>query len=163
LKNYKKDIEESEKLRKVNQRDLDRIQLKLDKDNIYRSKEEWRMTRVIGSSLIGNNIAVGKPTASIGEQSDTCSDYTIDNLIRSTLSKLYIMLIIYMLEWMPFFLTQTLFKLINMPISSTLDGVGYFLVHLFPIANPCFVLFFHSETYQELRFFIYLSYYKFFN
>jgi hypothetical protein len=164
LKNYKVDVENSENLSKVNQSNpyrnrfgTESIQLEMGVDNIYQNTEECRRDWRASDSIIGRS------AAPVGEQFDTHNDYTIDNLIRSTLSKLYIMIIIYMLEWVPFFLIQTLFKLINMHISSTLDGVGYLLVHLIPLTNPCFVLFFHFETYQELRFFIYLNYYKFFN
>ncbi|KXN65678.1 family A G protein-coupled receptor-like protein [Conidiobolus coronatus NRRL 28638] len=164
LKNYKEEeVEESEKLPKFNWRDLGgiqfdtgSIQLELDKDNNCQRKEERRRAREVNNLIIDNS-------ATQARQSNFQNNYTIDHLIRSTLSKLYIMLIIYTLESIPIFLTQTIFRFFNIPISSTLDSVGSFLVHLIPVTNPCFVLFFHFETYQELRFFIYMNYYKFFN
>jgi hypothetical protein len=165
LKNYsEEEVEESEKLPKFNWRDLGgiqfdtgSIQLELDKENNFERKEQRRRARRVSGNIIDDS------TTPIGGQSDFNSNYTIDNLIRSTLSKLYIMLIIYTIELLPFFLAQTLFKFLNIPISSTFDSVGSFLTHLIPITNPCFVLFFHFETYQELRSFIYMNYYKLFN
>ncbi|KXN66978.1 family A G protein-coupled receptor-like protein [Conidiobolus coronatus NRRL 28638] len=164
LKNYtKEEVEESEKLPKFNRGDLGGVEfdtgstkLELGKDSNRQKKEERRMVREVSNHIIDNS-------ATQTGQSNFQNNYTIDNLIRSTLSKLYIMLIIYMLESIPVFLIQTIFKLSNIPISSALDSVGSFLVHLIPITNPCFVLFFHFETYQELRFFIYINYYKLFN
>ncbi|KXN66400.1 family A G protein-coupled receptor-like protein [Conidiobolus coronatus NRRL 28638] len=164
LKNFRgEEVQEGEELPKVNRRDLDgiqfdtgSIQLDLDKDNNCQRKEEMRKAKDVGKHIIENSVMST-------EQSDFHNNYTIDNLMRSTLSKIYIMLIIYMLEWVPFFIVHVILKSINIPISSTLDGVVNFLIHFTPITNPCFVLFFHFETYQELRFFIYLNYYKFFN
>jgi hypothetical protein len=163
LKNYKEEAVEGEKFPKFNRTDLsgvefdtESIQLELEKDNNYQRNEEKGKARIAGDNIIEAS------STPVGGQSDFRNNYTTDNLIRSTLSKLYLMLIIYMVELVPFFLFQTLFKFLNIQISSTLDSAGNFLTQLVPITNPCFVLFFHFETYQELRFIIYVNYYKFF-
>jgi hypothetical protein len=164
LKNYSGErVEESEKLPRLNWKDLGGIQfdngsnhLELDRDSNFQMKEERRRATIVSENIIENS------ATPIG-QSELQDSYTIDNLIRSTLSKLYIMLIIYTLESFPCFLIQTILRFLNIPISPVLDSVGSFLVHLIPITNPCFVLFFHFETYQELKSFIYINYYKLFN
>jgi hypothetical protein len=163
LKNYsEEETEASERLPKFNMTDLngiqfddESIQLELDEYTNCQRNEE-RRARSVSVNIIDISVI---PTG----QSNLHNDYKIDNLIRCTLSKLYIILIIYLLDSIPHLLIQTIFKFLNIPISSTLDSVGSFLVHLIPIANPCFVLFFHFETYQELKFLIYINYYKFFN
>jgi hypothetical protein len=163
LKNYTEESVENEKLPKFNWRDIGGIQfdtgsnqLELDRDNDSHIKEESRRTTIVSDNI--NDVS----TMPIG-QPDSQNNYTIDNLIRSTLSKLYIMIIIYVIITLPLLLIQTLFKFLNITVSPALDSIGGFLVHFLPIANPCFVLFFHFETYQELKSLIYINYYKFFN
>jgi hypothetical protein len=163
LKNYTEEVE-SEALPKSNWRDLDGIQfdtgsnqLELENDNSCQRKEERKRATITSDNIIDNTV-----TSTEG-QSDFKNIYPIDKLIRSTLSKLIIILIIYLIQWAPFFLIQTGSKPLKIYISPDLDGIGCFLAHLIPLTNPCLVLFFHFETYQELRFFVYLRYYKFFN
>jgi hypothetical protein len=162
LKNYTKESLENEALPKFNWRDLNEIQfdsgsiqLELDRDSNCQRKEESRRATIVSDNIAEN------PVITTG-QSGLGNNYTIDSLIRSTLSKLYIMIIIYIIITFPVLLNQTIFKFLSIHISPVLDSIGGFLFHLLPIANPCFVLFFHFETYQELRFFICLNYYKFF-
>jgi hypothetical protein len=84
-------------------------------------------------------------------------------LIKSTQIKLYIVLISYLMEIIPFFLYQFVFKLLNIRNTPFSDSFTSFLVHLVPITNPCFVLFCNFETYQELVNTVYSIYYKLIN
>jgi hypothetical protein len=163
LKNYTEEVE-SEALPRFNWRDLGGIQfntgsnqLELENDNSCQRNEQGRKATIASDNIIDN------PATSTGRQSGFKNIYTIEKLIRSTLTKLYIILAVYLIQWAPFYLIQTASKPLKIHLSPDLDGIGCFLVHLIPLTNPCFVLFFHFETYQELRFLIYLNYYRYFN
>jgi hypothetical protein len=85
----------------------------------------------------------------------------IEISVNNSIRKIYIIIIIYLIEFMLVIGVQTAYKLKGTFPNVIIDNIQTLILHLIPLTNPLFILFFHDETNHELKSFFTLVQYKF--
>jgi hypothetical protein len=80
--------------------------------------------------------------------------------IKSSIKKLYIIISIYLIEFLGFLGIQTIFKFLRTLPSPIWDNIFSVLSHTIPLTSPLFILFFHDETNHELQSMLYIMSYR---
>jgi hypothetical protein len=155
---YSYEVEKTDSLPRINVDNSYSFQ----NDSNYTTNSEFALNNsnagIRSSPLVSNtNVNNDKHTTT------TIQETRVARLIKSSQIKLYIILTVYLIEILPFFLYQFVFKFFKIENTPLSDSLASFLTHLVPVTNPCFVLFCNFETYQELVNTIYSIYYKLFN
>ncbi|KXN74292.1 hypothetical protein CONCODRAFT_2671 [Conidiobolus coronatus NRRL 28638] len=157
-KSYSYDIEKVDSLPRVN---IDNS-YSFQNDSNYTAGSEFALYK--GDAGIRSSPSVSNTSINNDKYTTITNQETrMTRLIKSSQIKLYIILTVYVVEILPFFLYQFVFKFFNIRNTPLSDSLASFLTHLVPVTNPCFVLFCNFETYQELVNTVYSIYYKLFN
>ncbi|KXN67756.1 hypothetical protein CONCODRAFT_10113 [Conidiobolus coronatus NRRL 28638] len=85
----------------------------------------------------------------------------IESSVNGSIRKIYIIIAIYLLEFMFIIGVQTTYKLEGTLPNVVVDNIQTLVLHFIPLTNPLFILFFHDETNHELRSFFSLIQFKF--
>ncbi|KXN67757.1 hypothetical protein CONCODRAFT_10114 [Conidiobolus coronatus NRRL 28638] len=114
----------------------------------------------------GKHVCQYHPRQSLEDCNNTNSNLIlnieeIEISVNDSIRKIYTIIIIYLIEFMAVIGVQTAYKFKETLPNVTIDNVQTLILHLIPLTNPLFILFFHDETNYELRSFFTLIQYKF--
>jgi hypothetical protein len=90
--------------------------------------------------------------AKVATNSRLILDYNIvEHSVKSSINRVYIIVAIYVIEFMIIIGVQTTYKLLETLPNTKIDTMLSLVTNIIPITNSLFILFFHDETNQELK------------
>jgi hypothetical protein len=100
--------------------------------------------------------------AKIATNSQLILDYNVvEKSVKTSVKKIYIIIAIYLIEFMVIIGVQTSYKSMEALPHPILDNILCLFLNCVPVTNPLFILFFHDETNHELQALLALIGFKF--